>query len=253
MKLYKLSFFLFIFMGVFISENILAVEASTTTTTASKPTLSYDQIKLAAESGDADAQYALGYMYYYGKGGAPKDFNLAKSWINKSAQQKQPQAVKALTLMSARQEQPATVAVQQEEDKSVTKTDNQWVSDKEPIESKAAPAEKVAVVEAKNPAKNVEATPVQPSMSEGQYTLQLLGAYNKNQISKLVKTHHLTAKAKLYRTTFNNKPWYVLIYGQYKTKSEAKVAADQLERELGTKPWIKSSAKTKHFHLSSIS
>lgn len=68
--------------------------------TSSGAALSFDQIKSAAQNGDADAQYALGYMYFYGKSGAPKDPVAAKNWIGKAASQRQPQAMKALDLMN---------------------------------------------------------------------------------------------------------------------------------------------------------
>jgi DamX protein len=60
--------------------------------------LSISQIKEAAQAGDPDAQYALGYSYYYGKG-LPQDMETATFWIRKAASQGQPQAVKALVLL----------------------------------------------------------------------------------------------------------------------------------------------------------
>lgn len=52
------------------------------------------QIKRAAAEGDPDAQYALGYLYYYGRE-VPQDMGLAKKWIKKAADQGQQQAVQA--------------------------------------------------------------------------------------------------------------------------------------------------------------
>lgn len=59
---------------------------------------SFDQIRQAAEAGDPDAQYALGYMYYYGKG-ITKNNVAAKEWIHKAANQGQAQAVQAEKLL----------------------------------------------------------------------------------------------------------------------------------------------------------
>src|ERR1700738_4737354 len=86
---------LIVFGACFYVEVSLADDSSNKTMTTSHSTLSFDQIKAAAENGDADAQYALGYMFYYGKGGALKDNLEAKKWISKAAAQKQPQAMKA--------------------------------------------------------------------------------------------------------------------------------------------------------------
>jgi DamX protein len=66
--------------------------------TAESYNMSIDQIKEAAQAGDVDAQYALGYSYYYGKG-VPQDPQTAIFWIRKAAAAGQAQAVKALVLL----------------------------------------------------------------------------------------------------------------------------------------------------------
>lgn len=48
----------------------------------------------AAKSGNAESQYALGYMYYYGLGIA-KDQDIARVWIEKSAKQNYAPAIEA--------------------------------------------------------------------------------------------------------------------------------------------------------------
>jgi len=60
---------------------------------------SINKIQSAAENGSADAQYALGYMYYYGIG-TVKDKQTADLWIQRSAAQGQPLAKKAWTLIN---------------------------------------------------------------------------------------------------------------------------------------------------------
>lgn len=61
-------------------------------------TLTYEQVREAAQDGDADAQYALGYMYYYGQN-VSRNSHQAQFWIRKAAAQKHPQAVKAIAIM----------------------------------------------------------------------------------------------------------------------------------------------------------
>ena len=54
--------------------------------------------RIRAEQGDAKSQFALGAMYYYGKG-VPKDYVEAVRWYRKSADQGFPQAQYALGFM----------------------------------------------------------------------------------------------------------------------------------------------------------
>lgn len=60
---------------------------------------SLDRIETAAQNGDPDAQYALGYMYFYGVG-TVRDVNAAKLWIRRSAAQGQPLALKATHILN---------------------------------------------------------------------------------------------------------------------------------------------------------
>ncbi|MBA2656115.1 MAG: sel1 repeat family protein [Tatlockia sp.] len=55
-------------------------------------------LKPAADKGQVDAQYAVGYMYYYGKGVA-EDRKKACIWINRAAAAGQIDAIKALKII----------------------------------------------------------------------------------------------------------------------------------------------------------
>ncbi|MBA2654937.1 MAG: SPOR domain-containing protein [Gammaproteobacteria bacterium] len=254
----KLSILCFA-VGLFTVGNALATTADMNTSktmNTSKATLSFDQIKMAAESGDSDAQYALGYMYYYGKGGAPKDSGQAKIWIGKSAAQKQPQAIKALALMTAQQKSaPASTPQQTVTPNMPDKTAAQENS--AAPESKNSPAQQatadarnqnMTLVDMRKKEVEEEIATAAPTGGEG-YTVQLLGSSDRVQIAKLVREHHLGNAAKIYKTTFKNKDWFVLIYGQFKTQSEAKMEAKRLETELALKPWVKPFASVKRFNL----
>lgn len=70
--------------------------------------MTVDQVKQSAAQGNADAEYALGYMYYYGKG-LPRDEESARMWIGKAAAQGQPQATQALQLLKKPGEGQAVV------------------------------------------------------------------------------------------------------------------------------------------------
>jgi len=54
-----------------------------------------------AEKGQPDAEYAIGYMYYYGQG-VVEDRKKAWYWINCAARAAQPDAVVALSILKQR-------------------------------------------------------------------------------------------------------------------------------------------------------
>jgi TPR repeat protein len=52
-----------------------------------------------AKAGNPDAQYAIGYMYYYGQG-VLEDRKQARHWINLAAKAGQPDAVQAVIIIA---------------------------------------------------------------------------------------------------------------------------------------------------------
>ncbi|MGB6977160.1 MAG: SPOR domain-containing protein, partial [Gammaproteobacteria bacterium] len=68
--------------------------------------VSFGQVQTAARLGDPDAQYALGYMFYYGIG-TPQDTRLGTYWIKCAAAQGQPQAIDALQILDNTREPPS--------------------------------------------------------------------------------------------------------------------------------------------------
>ncbi len=61
---------------------------------------SLERVEKAARLGDPDAQYALGYMYYYGIS-TTRDRDTGKHWINKAAAQGQPLAKRAMQMINS--------------------------------------------------------------------------------------------------------------------------------------------------------
>jgi len=61
---------------------------------------SLTRLQDAAAEGNPEAEYALGYHYYYGKG-VKRDTEAAKAWMQKAAIQGQVQAIEALKLLAA--------------------------------------------------------------------------------------------------------------------------------------------------------
>ncbi|KTD06137.1 Sel-1 protein [Legionella gratiana] len=58
------------------------------------------RLKPEAEKGQPDAQYAVGYMYYYGKG-VVEDRKKAWFWINAAANLGQPDAKEAIRILAS--------------------------------------------------------------------------------------------------------------------------------------------------------
>lgn len=61
--------------------------------------LTAQPVKAHAQAGDPDAQYAWGYMLYYGKSGIAQNKQEAMLWFHKAASKGQPQAIQALEII----------------------------------------------------------------------------------------------------------------------------------------------------------
>lgn len=285
--------------------------------------MSFEQVKQAAAQGDPDAEYALGYMFYYGRG-TPRDEDSARLWIGKAAAQGQPQAIKALQLLNQathpqegrvvsktnplivktnampvndtlpNQTPPSATAVSGKNDTRgevpevidaspngvqahettnatpvpeattthpstnyaishtqtapTTVTTAAIVNKHEATDPAGAVAQSQPVVAAENHAeiktfgraassseKKLLATPA------SYYTIQLLGSHERNDLLEFVQHHHLDSKAIYYKARFNGKPWYVLVYGTYRTQAQAEESLKQLpENVKNANPWVKS-------------
>jgi DamX protein len=204
---------------------------------------SVEAVQSAASQGDADAQYALGYMYYYGIN-TVKDHDLAHLWIGRAAKQGQPLAKQALVLMqdgdgvypnSNTQSYQVNAAYKRINDSASTKT----------ITGKQAHVNVVLSLP------EMEAALLElPATS---YTLQIMGNHNLAIIRQFIVSHRLGAKAHYYQTTFDGGKWYSLVYGQYADIAKAHAALSQLPKSLKSlNPWIKpmrdvqSEIRTRH-------
>lgn len=57
------------------------------------------RLKPEAQKGQPDAEYAIGYMYYYGQG-VTEDRKKALFWIGRAASKNQPDAVAAIKILN---------------------------------------------------------------------------------------------------------------------------------------------------------
>ena len=73
------------------------------------------------------------------------------------------------------------------------------------------------------------------------YTLQIMGTYKPEYIADYIKKQHLKFDDVAYFETKNkDKPWFVLVYGQFDNVAEAKAAIASLPKGIQSQhPWIK--------------
>ncbi|MDR5610034.1 MULTISPECIES: SPOR domain-containing protein [unclassified Arsenophonus] len=77
------------------------------------------------------------------------------------------------------------------------------------------------------------------------YTLQLSSASRSNSLEAFAKNNRLT-NYKIYKTIRNERPWYVLIHGNYRSVSEAKNAISTLPASVQEKkPWVRKFQQVK--------
>lgn len=73
------------------------------------------------------------------------------------------------------------------------------------------------------------------------YTLQLLGAREKESIERFLQTYRGLDGLKSFATLFKSKPWYVVVYGSFSTRKQATAAVKKLpERLKKQRPWARS-------------
>ncbi len=197
--------------------------------------LSVEQLHEAAEAGDPDAQYALGYLYYNGKNVA-EDKQAGLNWIKRASVQGQTEAIEAMRLLA-----PSSVLT-----KTATKISTTVSSEETEVVSNFSQAatkpSKTASV------KQSPSTTKTPGMAilnapSNYYTIQLLVTSNKAELDRYISTHALGEKANYYPT---KKQGYVLLYGAYKTRAEAQASLLKLPAAVkAEKPWIKEVSQVK--------
>ncbi|WP_372741851.1 AAA family ATPase [Neptunomonas sp.] len=73
------------------------------------------------------------------------------------------------------------------------------------------------------------------------YTLQLLGARSENSVVQFMESLDNPNRLYYFSTVYKNKPWHVVVYGQYANRTAANRAVSSLPEELKKlKPWARS-------------
>ena len=184
---------------------------------------SLDTIQQAALTGNPDAQYALGYMYYNGIG-TVKDQKTGVLWIERSAQLGQPLAQQAQSMIEADQK------VLPSEKTAVAQADPRLASGSSP-KFAAKNSSSIALKGSSN----------SMSLNKSHYAIQLMGSYDKSAIQSFIERSSLSGQAHIAVATFHGKPWFTLMYGDYRSMNDAKSALAALPQQLQQlKPWVKA-------------
>ncbi len=161
-------------------------------------------LKPLAQEGDPAAQYALGYLYYYGFG-VPENREAGLAWIRRAADQGYGKARDALGLQRRK---PA------------------------PSAGTGGPAPLSAAGE--NRSRWIQEQP------SDHFTIQLVGTRDQASAQRYVKRHHIQDKAGYFAFQRGGEMWYAVVYGHYGNRREAEDALARLAPALRANgPWIR--------------
>lgn len=78
------------------------------------------------------------------------------------------------------------------------------------------------------------------------WTLQLLGARDPETLLTFAQQHKLSNEAAWYKTWLKQQPYYVIVYGHFSSRDNARAAIAKLPEKLRTnRPWVKSMKSVK--------
>ena len=196
-----------------------------------------------AVKGHSQAQYTLGYLYYYGLGIA-QNSEVGKKWISSSAAKGNQRALKALELIS---KEEAKIKEKKVDEVEKTESDTPITIVEPPVEVAAAqlpstpskPAPTVQLVESKSDeTKPTEWVFEQPP---GSYTIQLTSLTNEAAAQDFLANNSLDGATKLISYYSQGSRRYGIIYGSFPTYTEAKEALAKLPHSLANaSPWIRN-------------
>ena len=73
------------------------------------------------------------------------------------------------------------------------------------------------------------------------YTVQLVGAYQRAAVERVVKRNDLQGNMVIHKGEFGERDWYVLLYGDFSSVREAKLAIQDLPEDIRADgPWVRN-------------
>ncbi|MDX1901171.1 MAG: hypothetical protein SFW66_04085 [Gammaproteobacteria bacterium] len=220
----------------------------------------FQRLLPVARAGRADAQYAVGYMYYYGYG-VSQDAASGLQWMKRAEAQDYPPAIKALDMIEHRD------AFKKQQKKPLT--DSFGVNERDdvvnaPVSKKSPPKQPVPLqttVVSQNtksslivntqreavsqnpkslPTVNTKTVAVSQHPKSSRYVLQLFGDYKIDTVYELQRKLHLASDSAILHTKHLGRDWYILTTGHYDTVATANVAINHLPQHLKSMhPWVR--------------
>lgn len=218
----------------------------------------------------AEAEYAVGYMYYYGLGvEAHKESGLF--WIGQSAAQMYRPAIRALQLIEKDKIESHKIPTKKSNkihysENSLTETlKNPDIQHKmAAIKKENTVDENLVHMAVKVTPENkedevlmslkdlnsalVETTHIKPSVTlakipSSNFTLQLFGSYKLEDVKQLQSQLNLQTKTYYAQTKHNGRDWYILTYGKYPEISLAKHAKEDMPiKAQKLDPWVRNTS-----------
>ena len=73
------------------------------------------------------------------------------------------------------------------------------------------------------------------------YTIQIVAAYDAVAVSRIAAREDLRETMAIYKQEFNQRDWYILLYGDFSSVREARSAIQSLPEDIRTyKPWVRN-------------
>ena len=70
-----------------------------------------------------------------------------------------------------------------------------------------------------------------------------MGTHDPEAVSRFVRHNRLKRNTAWFSTRYQDRPWYVVVYGRYPNKTKARAAIKKLSRPLRTgRPWPRAIA-----------
>jgi len=236
------------------------------------------QLLPIAVNGNCEAQYAVGYMYYYGYG-VPRDCTSGIFWMKKAAMQRYAPAMRALVLIQSPQSNcldavpgvhhgcgeitcdsnsssgnhvcthacPSQPVFSGEKSchQDLVLQSIQRERVKAPTVKPSTRRQFIPITEETHPKKINSTQKLASSLKtslNNHYSLQLFGAYHLADVKQLQKKLHATNSTHIYLSKNNGRDWYVLTYGKFATATDAKAAKLLILPEFSKLgPWIKNT------------
>lgn len=202
----------------------------------------FEHLLPVARTGRPEAEYAVGYMYYYGYG-VQRDMAAGRLWIERAAAQHYALANQALdrmrhappeeTTASAASSGPVTSGFKGAVAPSEAYTATPTPKPKPLLKAKPASVGKPSPVSHRKAARSCVP-------SSARYVLQLYGSWQQQNARQFAKERGFGKRVTVCRTVREGKDWYILVTGQFASMAEAGKAKMALPQSMkGLHPWVR--------------